>query len=493
VVRHHVWAELDERAHYDYIQKVVEEGRLPRPTDLASPETQAINDGTYPRPSPVNIADLGLGGRSYEAMQPPLYYLAVAPAFAVVPEHDDKVYAVRALNLALLLLGVGLLWVLVTRVAPRELVLPGFAVALSVVLWPGTILRSTNIGNTPLEIPLTLGFLLFLWEAERRRRWRPLAIAGGLLGLCLLTKVSLQFLAPLFGLVLVRALLRERTWRAAGARWRQDFQADCTVKWYRTQEYYDSGNWRGTWELDGGGCLMNQGVHGVDLLQWFAGPVAWVQSWCATTVRERIEVETQAIAIVGFKNGAHGVIQGSTVCYPGEPIIHQIFGAKGSASLHDDRLASWNVMKQTAADKAMLNTANDPEAKASGTDPLAALGQPGDTHYPQVRDMVQAIRENRSPACIGEDARHAVEIILAIYESARRAGEKIHLPLQEDFRLSASAKSNGHTGKNTIIMAVRSLIEQERRAPGFKLTRLSVSQRNSLFQIVVAKSLKCPG
>jgi hypothetical protein len=106
--------------------------------------------------------------------------------------------------------------VLVTRVAPRELVLPGFAVALSVVLWPGTILRSTNIGNTPLEIPLTLGFLLFLWEAERRRRWRPLAIAGGLLGLCLLTKVSLQFLAPLFGLVLVRALLRERTWRAAG-------------------------------------------------------------------------------------------------------------------------------------------------------------------------------------------------------------------------------------------------------------------------------------
>ncbi|MBV9864845.1 MAG: Gfo/Idh/MocA family oxidoreductase [Abitibacteriaceae bacterium] len=209
-------------------------------------------------------------------------------------------------------------------------------------------------------------------------------------------------------------------------------QADCTVKWYRAQKYYDSGEWRGTWELDGGGCLMNQGVHGVDLLQWFAGPIAWVQSWCATTARQRIQVETQAIAIVGFKSGAHGVIQGSTVCWPGEPVINQVFGTKGTASLQDSRLTSWKFMKETAADKNMLNEANNPMTRASGTDPLAALGQPGDTHYPQIKDMVEAVRTGRAPACTGQDARHAVEVILAIYESARRGGERIKLPLKAD-------------------------------------------------------------
>ncbi len=209
-------------------------------------------------------------------------------------------------------------------------------------------------------------------------------------------------------------------------------QADCTIKWYRSQDYYDSGDWRGTWELDGGGCLMNQGVHGVDLLQWFAGPVAWVQAWCATTARERIEVETQAMALIGFKSGAHGVIQGSTVCWPGEPITHQIFGTKGTATLQDDRLTNWRFMEPTEKDKEMLKTAN-PAATASGTDPIAALGAPGESHYPQVKDMVEAVRENRPPACTGADGRHAVEIILAIYESARRGGEKMHLPLPEDF------------------------------------------------------------
>jgi predicted dehydrogenase len=211
-------------------------------------------------------------------------------------------------------------------------------------------------------------------------------------------------------------------------------QADCSIKWFRSQDYYDSGDWRGTWELDGGGCLMNQGVHGVDLLQWFAGPVAWVQAWCGTTARQRIEVETQAMAIVGFKNGAHGTIQGSTVCYPGQPIIHEVYGAKGSVALHDSRLAAWKFQKESDADRSMLETANDPSAREKGGgDPMAALGGPGETHYPQIKDMVEAVRQNREPSCTGEDARHAVEIILAIYESARRGGEKIRLPLPHDF------------------------------------------------------------
>jgi predicted dehydrogenase len=140
------------------------------------------------------------------------------------------------------------------------------------------------------------------------------------------------------------------------------------------------------------------------------------------------------MAIIGFKNGAHGVIQGSTVCYPAEPIVHSIFGNKGGVGLHDDRLAKWKFLKPAKGDEQMLETANDPEAKkASGGDPLAALGKPGDTHYPQIKDMVAAIRENRAPACSGADGRHAVEIILAIYESARRGGERLYLPLEGDF------------------------------------------------------------
>lgn len=210
-------------------------------------------------------------------------------------------------------------------------------------------------------------------------------------------------------------------------------QIDGSVKWYRSQGYYDSGDWRGTWELDGGGCLMNQGVHGIDLLQWFGGPVAWVQSWCGTTARKNIDVETQAIAMIGFKSGAHGSFLGSTVCYPGEAVINQVWGSKGSAELRDEQLNGWKFLKETRGDREMIDSANAPAALKENKDASAALGGLGDIHVPQIRDMCNAIREDREPICTGADARHAVEIILAIYESARRGGERIHLPLAHDF------------------------------------------------------------
>lgn len=217
-----------------------------------------------------------------------------------------------------------------------------------------------------------------------------------------------------------------------GGRLGKILQADCSVKWYRSQGYYDSGDWRGTWELDGGGCLMNQGVHGVDLLQWLAGPVAWVQAWCATVDR-KVEVETQAMAVLGFRNGAHGTIQGSTVCYPGEPIIHSIFGTKGSIQINDSFLSGWEFLKPGKEDKAIAAAIKEPQEGATGGDPLAALGEVGDSHYPQVREMIEVVQRGGVPSCPGSDARHAVEIILAIYESGRRGGERIHLPLKEDF------------------------------------------------------------
>jgi predicted dehydrogenase len=229
--------------------------------------------------------------------------------------------------------------------------------------------------------------------------------------------------------------------------------ADCYIKWYRSQAYYDSGDWRGTWALDGGGCLMNQGVHGIDLLQWLVGKVKSIYAVTDCVAHERIEVEDQALAIVTFENGAKGIIEGSTACYPGLPTYHQIHGTNGSVGLEEEKLALWKFIDSDERVKAareqakaenldaetffddelkayvnMLHTANETKQAVDTSDPQAVLGLPGSSHYPQVKDMVDAILNDRKPACTGEDARHAVEIILAIYKSSRE-GRKVELPL----------------------------------------------------------------
>jgi 4-amino-4-deoxy-L-arabinose transferase-like glycosyltransferase len=218
VSRFRVWADVDERPHYDYVQKLVEEQRIPRPTDLVSPEVQAITDRTWPRPSQTDRASIGQAGRSFEAIQPPLYYFAAAPAFAVVGDHRDKVYALRAFDALLLALTVLLLWGLARAVASAPAsarggaatvragpaALTGLSAALLVLLWPGVIVRGVTVGNTPLELALTAGFLLALWRADQGARGRPMVLAAVLLGLCLLTKLTLVMLVPLFLIVLWR-------------------------------------------------------------------------------------------------------------------------------------------------------------------------------------------------------------------------------------------------------------------------------------------------
>jgi len=204
---------------------------------------------------------------------------------------------------------------------------------------------------------------------------------------------------------------------------------DCSMKWYRSQEYYDSGNWRGTWALDGGGCLMNQGIHGIDLLQWLGGPVRAVTALTATVAHERIEVEDQALALVEFANGARGVLEGSTSCYPGLPTIHEFHGTEGSVGLREDKLSLWRFVGDQPEDEAaLLAEANGTRVDAGTGDPKANLGAEGESHLSQIIDMVDAILENRAPACTGADARHSVEIILAIYRSARE-GRRVELPL----------------------------------------------------------------
>ena len=197
VARFHVLAEVDERAHYDFVQQLAERHRIPEPTDLVSRQVYAIDDGTWPRLGPDDRARTGLRGRSYEAIQPPLYYLTAVPAFEVVRDHREKVFALRVWDLLLVLAAAGLLWVLAEQVGARA----AYPVGLAVLLWPGVVVRGVTVGNTPLELVLALAFLIVLFRGR-------LAWAGVLLGAMLLTKLSLVAFVPLF----LWELWRRRTW-----------------------------------------------------------------------------------------------------------------------------------------------------------------------------------------------------------------------------------------------------------------------------------------
>lgn len=195
---------------------------------------------------------------------------------------------------------------------------------------------------------------------------------------------------------------------------------DMNMKWYRSQAYYDSDDWRGTWALDGGGCLMNQGVHYVDLLQWIMGPIEWIQAETAT-LAHNIEVEDTAVAIVKFKNGALGVIEGTTSAYPGVHARIEIAGYQGSLIWQDDNIV---FLKIEGEEEEMLQKE---EAKVAwgASDPRMI---PTGLHTRNIYDFVRAIIEDREPFINGEEARKAVEIVLAVYKSAKTK-ERVYLPL----------------------------------------------------------------
>ncbi|MBE3138791.1 MAG: Gfo/Idh/MocA family oxidoreductase [Actinobacteria bacterium] len=201
------------------------------------------------------------------------------------------------------------------------------------------------------------------------------------------------------------------------------------IKYYRSQEYYDSANWRGTWKYDGGGCLMNQGIHDVDLLQWFLGPVKSVYAITDTVAHKRIEVEDIAVAVIRFKNGAKGIIEASTSCYPGFPILLQIYGTLGTIILRDDKITDWKFINPTKEDldfsKQIINQKKAELEDIDRSDPIAVLKN---RHKYQIEDMIRAINNNVAPEITGEEARKSVEIILAIYKSSR-TGEEVTLSL----------------------------------------------------------------
>jgi predicted dehydrogenase len=192
---------------------------------------------------------------------------------------------------------------------------------------------------------------------------------------------------------------------------------ETTCKWWRTQEYYDRGGWRGTLALDGGGALMNQAVHNIDLLLWLMGPVRQVSGFTATLAHERIEVEDTAVAVLRFQNGALGVIQATTSVHPGYPKTIAIHGDRGSAVVEQDDILRWDFNPLTAADKAIrLRFAQKSGASGGASDP-AAISHRG--HMLQLSDFVQAIRDNRPPLVDGREGRKSVSAICAIYEAAK--------------------------------------------------------------------------
>ncbi|MFG1626301.1 Gfo/Idh/MocA family protein [Kribbella sp. NPDC049227] len=182
---------------------------------------------------------------------------------------------------------------------------------------------------------------------------------------------------------------------------------------WRSQEYYDSGGWRGTVALDGGGALMNQGIHVVDLLLWMLGEPVEVQAYSDRLAHERIEVEDTVAATVRFRSGAIGSIVATTSAYPGRPVRLSVYGDRGSAVIENDDLIVFDAADGESTAETQSVADGQPAGEASVTRSVA------DAHRDQYLDFIEAVRDGRAPSIGTRDARRALEVVLGVYESAR--------------------------------------------------------------------------
>lgn len=194
---------------------------------------------------------------------------------------------------------------------------------------------------------------------------------------------------------------------------------EASVKWYRSQGYYDSGDWRGTWALDGGGALMNQGVHYLDLLCWIMGPVAEVTALCATQAHD-IEVEDTALALLRFQSGAVGLVQATTAAYPGFPERLEISGTGGSVIVEAGAVRSAELLSERG-DVGSYGTKASPAA--AGDVVTSAAADPAvlraNAHQAQFADFLDALGSGRDPLVTAEQACADLAVIRAVYDSAR--------------------------------------------------------------------------
>jgi predicted dehydrogenase len=182
------------------------------------------------------------------------------------------------------------------------------------------------------------------------------------------------------------------------------------VKWHRPAEYYAESRWRGTQALDGGGALMNQGIHTVDVLQWLFGPVHSVTAAVATRIHS-IEVEDTAAAVLTFRSGAIGTIEAATSVFPGYQRRLELTGSEGTLIVEGDALVSVDL--RSGAESAPVHPNSSGAATATVADPTP--------HARVIEDFLDAIRTGRAPACDVREGRKSVAIAEAIYRSARTA------------------------------------------------------------------------
>ena len=201
---------------------------------------------------------------------------------------------------------------------------------------------------------------------------------------------------------------------------------DMYQKWYRTQEYYDEGGWKGTKALDGGGALMNQSIHGVDLIQWFMGEVDTVVGFANVLAHERIDVEDTAVAVIRYKSGAMGVIEGTTSIYPGFQRRIEISGFHGSVVMEGSVFTTWDFEEAKPEDEEIRKKFAPRPTKLGGVSDPGAISHIG--HQRQFEDFVRALDSGSEPLVSAAEARKAVEIILAIYKSSEE-GRPVKLPL----------------------------------------------------------------
>jgi len=196
---------------------------------------------------------------------------------------------------------------------------------------------------------------------------------------------------------------------------------EAVVEWFRTQEYYDNSPWRGRWSTEGGGALINQSIHTIDLLTWIMGPpkYLWAQ---IDTVAHKIEVEDLAIAAIRFENGALGVIQGSTAIYPGLATRLEIHGTTGTAMIEGEVLKRWSLQGEEE-----IIAEGAKEGLKSWARPELV---PATNHASLIKDFAQAILEDREPHVDGVEGRRSLEIIVAVYKSGK-TNRLIDFPVKE--------------------------------------------------------------
>jgi len=196
-----------------------------------------------------------------------------------------------------------------------------------------------------------------------------------------------------------------------------------TVPWYREDSYYRGphGSWKGTWAMDGGGSLMNQGIHTVDLLQWFGGRVEAVMGMYGKLGHD-IETEDQTVALLRYASGAIGTLYSTTCSYPGYDQRITLFGMEGSIIKEEGTLVSWKLAADEGGreEEEMMQRYGRLGGGTGAADPMAVSA---DGHTRIIADMVQAIRDDRDPEIGLDSARHSVEIINAVYEAARGGRE----------------------------------------------------------------------